>query len=206
MFKLLRFFSYISLIIYPFAISSFLKRLRNYIHSFRFAILTGNKKRLFLEKPFFVYGHKYIKIGHSFNARSGFRIECIEKYEENTFTPQVCIGDNVSFNLNCHVGAINKIIIGNNVLIGSNVLITDHSHGNNSLSQIDIQPIKRPLYSKGPVIIEDNVWIGEGVCILPNVTIGQNSIIGANSVVTKDIPPYSIAGGNPAMVIKSLKK
>lgn len=47
----------------------------------------------------------------------------------------------------------------------------------------------RPLFSKGEVIIEDNVWIGEGVAVMPNVTIGKNSIIGANSVVTKSIAP-----------------
>jgi acetyltransferase-like isoleucine patch superfamily enzyme len=54
------------------------------------------------------------------------------------------------------------------------------------------------------VIIEDNVWIGEGVAIMPNVTIGANSIIGANSVVTKDIPKNSVVAGNPASVIKNI--
>ena len=54
------------------------------------------------------------------------------------------------------------------------------------------------------MIIEDNVWIGEGVAIMPNVTIGANSIIGANSVVTKDIPKNSVVAGNPARVIKNI--
>ncbi|MBL4677498.1 MAG: hypothetical protein JKY70_15040 [Mucilaginibacter sp.] len=54
-----------------------------------------------------------------------------------------------------------------------------------------------------PVIIEDNVWIGETVSVLPGVTIGKGSIIGASAVVTKNIPPYSIAVGNPAKVIKT---
>ena len=108
-------------------------------------------------------------------------------------------------NFRCHIGAINQIIIGDNVLIGSNVLITDHSHGINDDEDIDIAPSKRKLYSKGPVIIEDNVWIGENVSILPNVRIGKNSIIGANSVVLKDVPAYSIVAGNPAKVIKCIK-
>jgi lipopolysaccharide O-acetyltransferase len=64
-----------------------------------------------------------------------------------------------------------------------------------------IEPQKRPLNSL-PVIISKNVWIGESVSILPGVRIGKASIIGANSVVTKDIPDYSIAAGNPAKVIK----
>ena len=60
------------------------------------------------------------------------------------------------------------------------------------------------MVSKGPVIIEDNVWIGEGVCVLPNVTIGRNSIVGANSVVTKSFSENSVIAGNPAKLIKVL--
>ena len=63
----------------------------------------------------------------------------------------------------------------------------------------------RPMYSKGPVVIEDNVWIGEMVCILPNVRIGKGSIIGANAVVTKDVPANALVGGNPARVIKIIE-
>ena len=63
----------------------------------------------------------------------------------------------------------------------------------------------RAMYSKGPIVIEDNVWIGEMVCILPNVKIGKGSIIGANAVVTKDIPAHALAGGNPAKVIKIIE-
>lgn len=85
------------------------------------------------------------------------------------------------------------------------MLITDHCHGKNSLDDIDSAPEHRKLISKGPIIIEDNVWIGENVCIMPGTRIGKNSIIGALSVVTKDIPPYSVAVGTPAKVIKTLK-
>ena len=69
---------------------------------------------------------------------------------------------------------------------------------------IKFSPSERKLYSKGSVKIEKNVWIGEGVAILPNVTIGENSIIGANSVVTKNIPKNSVVGGNPARIIRTL--
>lgn len=124
----------------------------------------------------------------------------------NSYSPSITIGHNVCFNYRCHVGAINKIIIGNNVLIGSQVLITDHSHGELTKEELLISPAKRKLYSKGPVIIGDDVWIGEGACILPNVTIGHNSVIGANSVVTHDIPPFSIVGGNPARIIRKYNK
>ena len=65
--------------------------------------------------------------------------------------------------------------------------------------------MKRKLISKGPVIISDNVWVGEGVVILPDVSIGKNAIIGANTVVTKDVPDNAVVAGNPAKLIKILK-
>ncbi|MBO1922991.1 acyltransferase [Thiomicrorhabdus sp. 6S3-12] len=114
------------------------------------------------------------------------------------------IGDNVSINFNCHIGCVNKILIGNNVLIASNVFITDHSHGSINEADLEKPPKDRALVSKGAVIIEDNVWIGDGVSIFANVTIGKNSIIGANSVVTKSIPENCVAVGTPAQVIKNL--
>lgn len=82
-------------------------------------------------------------------------------------------------------------------------MITDHYHGNTKkLHEISaIMPNMRPLTSKGPVYIGENVWIGDGVVVLPNVTIGTGAIIGANSVVTRDIPAYSVAVGVPAKVI-----
>lgn len=61
------------------------------------------------------------------------------------------------------------------------------------------------MYTKGPIIINDNVWIGEKATICPGVTIGKGSIIGANAVVTKSIPPYSVAVGCPAIIIKQLE-
>ena len=81
-------------------------------------------------------------------------------------------------------------------------MIIDHSHGNNVYRELLIHPAKRNLYSKGTIRIKDRVWIGEQVLILPDVTIGEGAVIGAGSVVTKDIPPYCVAVGNPAKVIK----
>lgn len=67
---------------------------------------------------------------------------------------------------------------------------------------MDMPPTQRPIYSKGPVVIGDNVWIGDKATILPNVSIGKGAIIAANSVVTKDVPEYSVFAGNPAKIIK----
>lgn len=158
-----------------------------------------------VQLPLYLKGGKYISIGDRFFCGPGFRIEAWDKYGGLTYTPEIQIGNNVSFNYNCHIGAIDKIVISDNVMVGSNVLITDHSHGRLDSSDNDYHTWERPLFSKGPVIIEDNVWLGENVCVLPNVTIGKNSVIGCNSVVNKDIPANVIAAGNPARIIKQLK-
>ena len=100
-------------------------------------------------------------------------MECWDAYLENNYSPEIKIGSGVVINYNVHIGAINKIVIGDNVLIGSNVLITDHMHGNISDNLISVPIKNKPLISRGPVFIEDNVWIGENVCILDNVRIGN---------------------------------
>lgn len=147
-----------------------------------------------------------ISIGNWFCSCRRLRIEAFDHVKEYSDTKvKIEIGDGVSINWDVHIGAINKVKIGNGVLIGSRVLITDHQHGEITGEALSLPPEQRKLWSKGPVIIGDNVWIGESVSIMPGVTIGKNSIIGANSVVTKDIPANCVAAGIPAKVIKILK-
>jgi len=119
--------------------------------------------------------------------------------------PNILVGDGTNIGQNCHITAINRIEIGNCVLTGKYVTITDNSHGSVTLEEMQFDPNRRALVSKGPVVIEDNVWIGDKVTICPNVRIGRGSIIGANTVVTKDIPSYSVVVGNPARVIKTFE-
>jgi len=157
-----------------------------------------------IKKNYIIINPKYITIGENFSAMERFRIEAWDKYGNQAFTPKIEIGDNVCFNTDIHIGCINYISIGNNVLGASRIYITDHHHGEPIPEMMAIPPFKRPLISKGAVIIKDNVWIGEGVAIMPGVTIGENSIIATNAVVTKDIPANSIAAGVPAKVIKTV--
>jgi len=157
---------------------------------------------LHLSLPVCVQGKGSISVGKNFRAFSGLRLEAIEKHNNQLFQPALIIGDDVSVNYNCHIGCSHAITIGDRVLIGSRVLITDHSHGDTTAKSKDIPPGLRILYSKGPVVVEDDVWLGEGVCVMPGVRIGRGAIIGANAVVTKDIPPYGIAAGTPARTIR----
>ncbi len=84
-------------------------------------------------------------------------------------------------------------------------MISDNAHGEAEKRLSPIAPYLRPLCSKGEVVIEDNVWIGQGAMIMSGVHIGAYSIIAANSVVTHDIPAYSVAAGSPAKVIKHIE-
>ena len=157
-----------------------------------------------LPNPCIIKNPQYISVGKNFYSLYNLRLEAWDSYAGETFSPEVIIGDDVIMNTDCHIGCINKIVIGNNVLMASRIYISDHFHGEITTAALRMPPVRRPLYTKGPVIIEDNVWIGEGVCIMPGVTIGTNSIIGANAVVTKSVPANSVVGGNPARIIRTL--
>ncbi len=158
-----------------------------------------------LEYPTELIGGKYIQIGDNFKSGKRLRINAFDKYKSSKFSPEIRFGNNININEDCHIACINKVIIGDNVLIASKVFISDHSHGDTNSTNMSTPPSLRHLISRGPVIIEDNVWIGEGVSILPGVRIGKGVIVGTNSVVTKDIPEYSIAVGIPAKVIKTVQ-
>ena len=144
-----------------------------------------------------------MQFGSNVDIGADARIECFGKQNGG---PKLILGNRVHLGRRIHIGAANKVIIGNDVLTGSDVFITDHSHGETTYEAMQLPPTQRPLFSKGIVVIEDNVWLGDKVCVLPHVRIGHNSIIGAGAVVTHDIPPYSVACGCPAQVIKSLQE
>ena len=149
---------------------------------------------------------KYISVGTDSSFGNGMTLTCYDKIKRAGqiayCTPSIQIGNGVSIGEDAHITCINKIVIGNNVLMGKKVLITDNAHSSSEHDVLDIAPMSRPLFSKGPVVIEDNVWIGEKASIMPGVHIGKSAIIGANSVVTKDVPAYTVVGGIPAKIIK----
>ncbi len=97
---------------------------------------------------------------------------------------KLLMGSNVFINNRCSINCQNSIMIGDNCLFGENVLIYDHDHKFNLNADI----VNTLGYSRGEVIIGNNVWIGSSVTILKNVKIGHNSVIAAGSIVTKNIP------------------
>lgn len=113
---------------------------------------------------------------------------------------RIQIGDRVVINSFSHFGAMERIELGNDVGIASGVCIEDHHYEYGAAT--DERPLKKQPFRVAPVIIEDGAMLGEHVTVLPGVRIGRNSWIGANAVVTTDIPPYSIAAGVPARVLR----
>lgn len=132
------------------------------------------------------------------------------------------IGDNVSIGGGTKIISINNIDIGNDVIIAWDCTIYDHnSHSiyweerRNDIMQIrkdflEFNDITRRKdwgnVKNAPIIIKDKVWIGFGATILKGVTVGEGAVIAARSVVTKDVPPYTVVGGNPALVLKKIRK
>lgn len=115
------------------------------------------------------------------------------------YNPIIKIQGGTSVGKNCTLSAINRVEIGRYVMFASHVHITDHSHGYQDISR-PIAP--QTLITKGPVIIENDGWLGSSCEILSGVHIGKHCVVAARAVVTKDVPPYSIVAGNPARIVK----
>lgn len=108
------------------------------------------------------------------------------------------IGNSVFINYGCSFAANQKIVIGSHCSIGPHTIIMDNNYHR-------LEPERRnEMPESAPVVLEENVWLGARVIILPGVRIGTGSVIGAGSVVTRDIPPRVVAAGLPARVIKTL--
>lgn len=158
------------------------------------------KNARIIRRPFDVRGKKKMSIGPGLTTGRYCRLEAHGVDDQYSLV----IGRDCQINDSVHIAAAESVKLGDNVLIASRVFITDLNHGvykGDLQSHPDIICNERTLHTN-PVDIGSNVWLGEGVVVLPGVSIGSSSIIGANSVVTRSIPANSIAVGNPAKIIK----
>lgn len=140
--------------------------------------------------------YRGVEIGDNFTLGMFAIIECTGILS-NVGT-RLKIGDNVGINHYCFIGVRGDIEIGNNVIFGPRVNIFSENH---NFDRIDI-PIKQQGVKKNATKIGNDVWIGAQSIILSGVTIGDGCVIAAGAVVTNDIPPYSLAIGAPARVVK----
>ena len=121
----------------------------------------------------------------------------IEKNADFGWGTNISIGNNSGLGINCVING--PLEIGDNVMMGPNVTIYTSNH---EFKRLDIPMCEQGCSAPKKVTIGSDVWIGSHVIILKGVTIGNGVIIGAGSVVTKDIPDYAVAAGNPCKVIK----
>lgn len=149
-----------------------------------------------------ITGAKYVNIGSCCHIGRFAIIECWDNYRGKHYSPSIKIGNKCSIGEWTHITSINQVSIGDGLLTGRYVLITDNSHGDVNIESLQIDPHMRDLTSKGPVIIGNNVWIGDKATILSGVTIGDGAVIAAGAVVTKNVPAYSVCAGVPAKIIK----
>ncbi len=110
------------------------------------------------------------------------------------------IGNNSGVGLNCRITG--PLSIGNDVMMAPGVNIVTQNH---EIADTEI-PMRLQTAEKKKVTIGDDVWIGVNAIILPGITIGKGSVVAGGAVVTKDVPPYTIVGGNPARVIRNRKE
>ncbi len=139
--------------------------------------------------------------------RSGIARRCLDYSGKNVNIEKnanfgtgagIRLGNNSGLGINCKVRG--PLVIGNDVMMGPDVIIYTENH---CTERTDITMRGQGSTKPEKVVVQDDIWIGARVIILPGVTIGRGSIIAAGAVVTKDIPPFSVAAGVPAKVIKS---
>ena len=131
-----------------------------------------------------------VHIGNNANFRNSMQLRAV-------YGGNIEIGDNVFCNTNVSITAMNRIVIGNRVRIANNVVIVDHDHDY-------MHDMSKFISSE--VIIADDCWIGANAVILSGVHIGEHSVVAAGAVVKNDVPPYTIVGGCPAKVLKTIER
>ena len=152
-----------------------------------------------LYKPLLLSCPQFMHIGSGVLIRPGARLEAVETSSQKP--PELRIGKNVNIEQNVHIVCHSRIVIGNDVSITGHCAIVDVTHPYEDVSN----PVKigsRILSEQSSVEIGDGTFLGFGAVIMPNVRIGTHCVIGALSVVTRDMPDYSVAAGNPARILR----
>lgn len=130
----------------------------------------------------------------------GERVQIISHHARTVLTTfehgRLVIGDRTYVNYGVDIAATGLVALGADCLIGTHVSIIDNDfHG---ITDRQERPAPKP------VIVGDNVWIGNRAIVLPGVTIGDGAVVGAGSVVTRDVPARTVVAGNPARVVREL--
>jgi acetyltransferase-like isoleucine patch superfamily enzyme len=153
-------------------------------------------------KPIFIGNPRYISIGAEVFIRDGARLEAVPL--DGEAFPEVRIGNNVSIEQDFHLACCHRITIHDGVTIAARCAVVDITHPYWETSASESLAAFVVAGTKG-VTIGRRAFLGIGVTVLPNVDIGEGAVIGAHSVVVTDIPPFAVATGIPAKVIRIWK-
>jgi maltose O-acetyltransferase len=154
-----------------------------------------NKIAILIQRLLLRHGLKKVKFG-------GMGQNCVYSSSRSTYINPLGmqLGNNISIAPNCFFDAYGGIKLSDNIIIAPNVTVYSRSHNFNS-PDLSALPFDNVILT-AEVEIDNYVWIGSHVLILPGVKIGRGAVIGAGSVVTKSVPAYAVVGGNPATVLK----
>lgn len=177
-----------------------IKRLYMHTVHFRLYVKAGHiGKDFFIGRKARINAYSCLNIGDNCRIGNNCRFSFYNEFFGVKYQPKLKIYDGAYLGDYLTILCTDTVTIGKDVLMASYITITTENHGMDPES--DSGYGKQPL-TTAAVNIESGGWIGEKAIILPGVTIGKKAIVAAGAVVTKSIPPYTIAAGNPAKIIK----
>ena len=159
--------------------------------------------RIFLGDRVFIGENCWISAGHkNGEIRLGHDTFIAHACTLTAQGGKIVLGEHVHISRNTYINGIGDVEIAADTLLGPSVVLVS---GNHPYDRLDI-PIRLQGVQRAKISIEEDVWLSAQVIVLPGVTIGKGSVVGAGAVVTKDLPPYSIAAGVPAKVMGNRKE
>ena len=149
--------------------------------------------------PTMIRGHEHIEVGEEVIVLPGCVVSVVTEHLGRSYDPRLRIGHGVRIGCDAFIACCGSVEIQDRVLTADRVFIGDTFHGYRDASlAVGDQPLADPR----PVTIETGAFLGIGSAVLPGVTVGEGACVAANAVVTKDVPPRSLAVGNPARIVR----
>ncbi|HUR86691.1 MAG TPA: acyltransferase [Solirubrobacteraceae bacterium] len=150
-----------------------------------------------LQAPVRIEGEERIRLGAGVFIGAGSWLQTL--HQPGHPPARLVIGDDTKCSGLCVISAAAQITLGRAVLLGRNVVIVDHNHAS---ADPTLAIAEQGIDKLRPVEIQEGAWLAQNVVVCPGVSIGAHAVVGANSVVTRDLPPYCLAAGAPARVIR----